>query len=119
MAFTGRTEDGRAVSYTDRKRHLYFFSLFLPMVPTLSVIGFLLTGNVLMTLVPEGEALVAALSPGTYNSATRMVVMKQIYFTAWQILPGYGLFAGRGVTWATLRFSPRLARFSNVTCNEL
>ena len=61
MAFTGRTEDGRAVSYTDRKRHLYFFSLFLPMVPTLSVIGFLLTGNVLMTLVPEGEALVAAL----------------------------------------------------------
>jgi len=52
MAFTGRTEDGRTVSYTDGKRHLYFLSLFLPMVPTLSVIGFLLTGNVLMTLVP-------------------------------------------------------------------
>ena len=52
MAFTGRTEDGRTVSYVDGKRHLYILSLFLPMVPTLSVIGYLLTGNVLMTLVP-------------------------------------------------------------------
>lgn len=40
-----------------------------------------------------GHALAAALSPASYNSATRMVVMKQIYFTAWQILPGFMLFA--------------------------
>jgi phospholipid/cholesterol/gamma-HCH transport system permease protein len=41
----------------------------------------------------SGEAIVHALSPVTYNSATRSVVQKQIYFTAWQILPGYTLFA--------------------------
>lgn len=38
-------------------------------------------------------AVVEALTPSFYNSATRSVVQKQIYFTAWQILPGYGLFA--------------------------
>lgn len=45
------------------------------------------------TLGFAGEVVVAALSPAVYNSATRMVVMKQIYFTAWQILPGFTLFA--------------------------
>ena len=30
------------------------------------------------------QALAAAMAPAAYNSATRMVVMKQIYFTAWQ-----------------------------------
>jgi phospholipid/cholesterol/gamma-HCH transport system permease protein len=39
------------------------------------------------------NALIHALTPSTYNSATRSVVMKQIYFTAWQILPGFSLFA--------------------------
>jgi len=39
------------------------------------------------------EALVHTLSPATYNSATRSVVQKQIFFTAWQILPGFSLFA--------------------------
>lgn len=38
-------------------------------------------------------ATVEALTPATYNSATRSVVQKQIYFTAWQILPGFTLFA--------------------------
>ena len=38
-------------------------------------------------------ALVALLSPSTYNKAMRLVVQKQIYFTAWQILPGFALFA--------------------------
>lgn len=38
-------------------------------------------------------ALVGVLSPSTYNKATRMVVQKQIYFTAWQILPGFVAFA--------------------------
>jgi phospholipid/cholesterol/gamma-HCH transport system permease protein len=40
-----------------------------------------------------GVAIVESLSPGTYNSATRSVVLKQIYFTAWQILPRFTLFA--------------------------
>lgn len=43
--------------------------------------------------VLTGEVVVAALSPAVYNSATRTVVMKQIYFTAIQILLPYTLFA--------------------------
>lgn len=39
------------------------------------------------------QALFAAVTPAAYNSATRMVVMKQIYFTAWQILLPFTLFA--------------------------
>jgi len=39
-----------------------------------------------------GTAVVGALSPSVYNRATRQVVEKQIYFTAWQILPGFTLF---------------------------
>ena len=39
------------------------------------------------------SALIHAVTPSTYNSATRSVVAKQIYFTAWQILPGFSLFA--------------------------
>lgn len=39
-------------------------------------------------------AVVETLSPRFYaNSATRSVVAKQIYFTAWQILPEFTLFA--------------------------
>lgn len=37
---------------------------------------------------------VAALSPSIYNPATRAVVAKQIYFTAWQVIPGFVLFVG-------------------------
>lgn len=40
-----------------------------------------------------GIAIVEALSPSIYNSATRSVVYKQIYFTAWQILPRFTLFS--------------------------
>jgi phospholipid/cholesterol/gamma-HCH transport system permease protein len=36
-----------------------------------------------------GLATVAALSPSTYNARAREVAVRQIYFTAWQILPGY------------------------------
>lgn len=39
------------------------------------------------------QALVETFTPAVYNSATRSVVLKQIYFTAWQILPGFLLFA--------------------------
>ena len=45
------------------------------------------------TLRFAGRTTVTALTPSAYNSATRTVVMKQIYFTAWQILPGFTLFA--------------------------
>lgn len=38
-------------------------------------------------------AIVESLTPATYNSATRSVVQKQIYFTAWQILPTFTLFS--------------------------
>lgn len=40
-----------------------------------------------------GAASAAALSPSTYGAATVAVAARQIYFTAWQILPGYLLFA--------------------------
>jgi phospholipid/cholesterol/gamma-HCH transport system permease protein len=39
-----------------------------------------------------GAAIVAALSPSVYNPATRAMVARQIYFTAWQVLPGFALF---------------------------
>jgi phospholipid/cholesterol/gamma-HCH transport system permease protein len=45
------------------------------------------------TLRFAGAATITAFTPSAYNSATRSVVMKQIYFTAWQILPGFTLFA--------------------------
>lgn len=45
------------------------------------------------TLRFAGRALLTAATPSAYNSATRMVVMKQIYFTAVQILPGFTVFA--------------------------
>ncbi|HEY8070065.1 MAG TPA: ABC transporter permease [Burkholderiales bacterium] len=36
-----------------------------------------------------GFATAAALSPSTYNPQAREVAVRQIYLTAWQILPGY------------------------------
>lgn len=45
------------------------------------------------TLRFAGVASAAALSPSTYGAATLAVALRQIYFTAWQILPGYLLFA--------------------------
>jgi phospholipid/cholesterol/gamma-HCH transport system permease protein len=38
-------------------------------------------------------AIAGVLSPSTYNKATRLIVQKQIYFTGWQILPGFTVFA--------------------------
>lgn len=45
------------------------------------------------TLLFAARAILTAATPAAYNSATRTVVMKQIYFTAVQILPGFTLFA--------------------------
>jgi phospholipid/cholesterol/gamma-HCH transport system permease protein len=40
-----------------------------------------------------GFAVVEALSPSTYNQQAREIAVRQVYFTAWQILPGYALVA--------------------------
>lgn len=55
---------------------------------------------VIARLAPWGRALrfgavaiAGIFSPALYNSATRAVVYKQVYFTAWQILFGFNLFA--------------------------
>jgi phospholipid/cholesterol/gamma-HCH transport system permease protein len=37
-------------------------------------------------------ALAAALSPSVYSPRTRNIALRQIYYTAWQILPGFTLF---------------------------
>lgn len=39
-------------------------------------------------------AIAGVLSPSTYNKATRLVMQKQVYFTAWQIFPGFVVFSG-------------------------
>src|SRR4051812_28214178 len=38
-----------------------------------------------------GIAIVAALSPATYRQQARELAVRQVYYTAWQILPGYAL----------------------------
>src|SRR5262249_55547117 len=40
-----------------------------------------------------GIATVALISPSTYKAETRELAVKQIYLTAWQVLPGYLLFS--------------------------
>ena len=40
-----------------------------------------------------GFATVAALSPATYSLAAREVAVRQIYLTAWKVLPGYLAFS--------------------------
>ena len=40
-----------------------------------------------------GFATAAAVSPSTYNQQAREVAVRQIYYTAWQILPGYAAVA--------------------------
>ena len=40
-----------------------------------------------------GFATAAAMSPSTYGPQAREVAARQIYFTAWQILPGYAALA--------------------------
>jgi len=40
-----------------------------------------------------GFATAALLTPSTYGPATRELAVRQIYLTAWQVLPGYLLFS--------------------------
>jgi phospholipid/cholesterol/gamma-HCH transport system permease protein len=44
-------------------------------------------------LVFAVTAAAAALSPSAYTARTRALAMKQVYFSAWQVLPGFTLFA--------------------------
>lgn len=56
--------------------------------------GFLATWRLWQsTFQLAGRVLLTTVTPGAYNSATRTVVMKQIYFTAVQILLPFTLFA--------------------------
>jgi alkane 1-monooxygenase len=53
MIFTGEAADGAIVRYEDGKRHLYFFSLFLPVVPLIAIGLYYASGeNPLATLIP-------------------------------------------------------------------
>ena len=45
------------------------------------------------TLRFAGAALAATLAPSSYSPATRAVTVRQIYFTAWQILPLFLAFS--------------------------
>jgi phospholipid/cholesterol/gamma-HCH transport system permease protein len=40
-----------------------------------------------------GFATVAALSPSSYGAAARAIAVRQIYLTAWRVLPGYLAFS--------------------------
>ncbi len=40
-----------------------------------------------------GFATVAALSPSSYGAAARAIAVRQIYLTAWKVLPGYLAFS--------------------------
>ena len=40
-----------------------------------------------------GFATVAALSPSSYGAAARAVAVRQVYLTAWKVLPGYLAFS--------------------------
>lgn len=40
-----------------------------------------------------GIATIALISPSTYKADTRELAVRQIYLTAWQVLPGYLLFS--------------------------
>ena len=56
--------------------------------------GFSLRLNTLARVLQLAvTVLTAAFSRSSYNKATRLVIEKQIYFTAWQILPGFAAFS--------------------------
>ena len=39
-----------------------------------------------------GYATVAALAPSSYGPAAREIAVRQVYLTAWKVLPGYLAF---------------------------
>ena len=53
MTYTAINARGETISYRDAKRHLFFFSMFTPLVPILSIgIYFLSGGALIATLIP-------------------------------------------------------------------
>lgn len=54
-------------------------------------------------------AAAAALSFSTYTARTRSLAMKQVYFAAWQVLPGFTLFAAV-LSWVVIQITVSLAR---------
>lgn len=52
MTFTGMTASGERIVYRDGKRYLWMLSLIPPVVPPLSYLLYLQTGNALTTLIP-------------------------------------------------------------------
>lgn len=52
MTFTGMTASGERIVYRDGKRYLWALSLVPPLVPPLSYLLYLHTGNALTTLIP-------------------------------------------------------------------
>ncbi len=47
-------------------------------------------------------AFATALSPSAYDPTTRRIAARQIYFSAWQILPGFTLVCG-ALSWVLIR----------------
>jgi phospholipid/cholesterol/gamma-HCH transport system permease protein len=58
-------------------------------------------------------AAAAALSFSTYTARTRSLAMKQVYFAAWQVLPGFTLFAAV-LSWVVIQITVSLAREYNL-----
>jgi ABC-type transporter Mla maintaining outer membrane lipid asymmetry permease subunit MlaE len=58
-------------------------------------------------------AAAAALSFSTYTARTRSLAMKQVYFAAWQVLPGFTLFAA-ALSWVVIQITVGLAREYNL-----
>ena len=53
MTYTAINARGETISYSDAKRHLFFFSMFTPLVPMLSIGLYFLSGGALAaTLIP-------------------------------------------------------------------
>ena len=64
-------------------------------------------------LVFAFTAAAAALSPSAYTSRTRALAMRQVYFSAWQVLPGFTLFAA-ALSWVVIQITVTLAREYNL-----
>lgn len=58
-------------------------------------------------------AAAAALSYSAYTARTRSLAMRQVYFGAWQVLPGFTLFAA-ALSWVVIQITVGLAREYNL-----
>jgi phospholipid/cholesterol/gamma-HCH transport system permease protein len=64
-------------------------------------------------LVFAVTAAAAALSFSAYTARTRSLAMRQVYFAAWQVLPGFTLFAA-ALSWVVIQITVTLAREYNL-----